>query len=190
MNMLIVTMMSMAFLFVNACNRTEVIPDRLQGKVDRDLRYVDIKGDPQAKKGKLMLAGGKVLSAKRVKDGTRIDVLQLPLSEDLMPTGRETESQGRFVVIDGGDQVSDPAIFDDDDKRITVVGEVMGSTILTIDGEQQQVPHLSLKHVTVWDWDRMGGGYAPYAGFGYPNAWGYGAHGGHYGGYYGYPGYW
>jgi outer membrane lipoprotein len=183
MNLLIISMLSVAFLFVNGCNRTDVVPDRLEGKVDRDLRYSDLKDDPQAKKGKLMLAGGKVLSAKRVEDGTRIEVLQIPLSGDLMPTGRESESKGRFVVIDGGDQVSDPAIFDDEKTRITVVGEVMGSTTITIDEAQQQVPQLALKHVTVWDWDRVKGGYAPYAGYGYPYGWGYR-------GYYGYPYYW
>lgn len=183
MNMLIVTMMSVALLFVSGCNRTDVVPDRLEGKVDRDLRYSDIKQDTQAKKGKLMLAGGKVLSAERIEDGTRIEVLQIPLSEDLMPTGRETESKGRFVVIDRGDNVSDPAIFDDEDKRITVVGEVLGTTTIQIDEAKQQVPQLALKHVTVWDWDRMKSGYTPYYGYAYPYSWGYR-------GYYGYPYYW
>lgn len=186
MNVLIITVMSVALLFVSGCNRKDVVPDRLEGKVDRDLRYSDIKNDPQAKKGKLMLAGGKVLSATRVEDGTRIEVLQIPLSEDLMPTGRDTESQGRFVVIDRGGQVSDPAVFDDEDKRITVVGEVLGKTTIQIDEAQQQVPQLALKHVTVWDWDRVRSGYAPYGGYGYPRAW----RGGAYGAYYGYPYYW
>jgi outer membrane lipoprotein len=183
MNVLIITVMSVALLFVSGCNRTDVIPDRLEGKVDRDLRYSDIKNDPQAQKGKLMLAGGKVLSAKRMKDGTRIEVLQIPLSEDLIPTGRTTESKGRFVIIDRGDQVSDPAIFDDDNKRITVVGEVAGSTTITIDEAQEHVPQLVLKHVTIWDWDRVTSGYVPYSGYGYPYGWGYR-------GYYGYPLYW
>jgi outer membrane lipoprotein len=178
-------MMSVVLLFVSGCNRKDVIPERLEGKVDRDLQYSDIKQDPHAKKGKLMLAGGKVLSATRVEDGTRIEVLQIPLSEDLMPTGRETESKGRFVVIDRGDNVSDPAIFDDEDRRITVVGEVLGATSIQIDEAQQQVPQLALKHVTVWDWDRVKSGYTPYAGYGYPRAWG-----GAYGGYYGSPYYW
>jgi outer membrane lipoprotein len=185
MNVVIISMLSVVLLFVSGCNRKDVIPERLEGKVDRDLRYSDIKHDPQAKKGKLMLAGGKVLTAERMKDGTRIEVLQIPLSEDLMPMGRETESKGRFVVIDRGGQVSDPAIFDDEKKRITVVGEVVGSTTITIDEAQQQVPQLALKHVTVWDWDRVKSGYVPYVGYGYPRAWG-----GAYGGYYGYPYYW
>ncbi|CUS39656.1 Slp family lipoprotein [Candidatus Nitrospira nitrificans] len=183
MNVSIVTMMSMAFLFVNGCNRADVIPERLEGKVDRDLRYSDIKSNPPAHKGKLMLAGGKVLTAKRMKDGTRIEVLQIPLSGDLMPTGRETESKGRFVVIDRGDQVADPTIFDDENKRITVVGEVLDTTTVTIDEVQEQVPQLALKHLTVWDWDRVKSGYVPYYGYGYPYGWGYR-------GYYGYPFYW
>lgn len=166
-----------------ACQR-DVIPDRLEGRVDKDLRYSDIKNNPEAYRGKLMLAGGKVLSAKRTQAGTLIEVLQIPLSEDLIPTGRDAESKGRFVVIDGGgDQVSDPAVFDDEKKRVTVVGEVLGTTTIQIDEVQQQVPQLALKHVTVWDWDRMKTGYFPYYGYGYPYAWGYR-------GYYGYPYYW
>mgnify|MGYP001162884656 CR=1 FL=1 len=183
MNILLVTMISVGLMFVSGCNRADVIPDRLEGKVDRDLRYSDIKNDPQAKKGKLMLAGGKVLSVERVKDGTRIEVLQIPLSEDLMPTGRETESKGRFVVIDRSGEVSDPAVFDDENTRITAVGEVLGTTTIQIDETQQQVPQLALKHVTVWDWDRVKSGYRPYYGYAYPYSWGYR-------GYYGYPYYW
>ena len=131
-----------------------------------------------------MLAGGKVLSAKRTQDGTQIEVLHIPLSEDLMPTGKETESKGRFVVIDrNNEHVSDPAVFDDDNERVTVVGEVLGMTTIQIDEVQQQVPQLAVKHITVWDWDRMRRGYGPHAGYGYPYGWGYR-------GYYGYPYYW
>jgi outer membrane lipoprotein len=170
-------------LAVGACQRTDVIPERLEGRVDKDLRYSDIKGHPDDYRGKLMLAGGKVLSAKRTHEGTRLEVLQIPLSEDLMPTGREAETKGRFVVIDRGGQVSDPEVFNDENKRVTVVGEVMGSTTVQIDEVQQQVPELKMKHVTVWDWDRVKGGYGPYYGYAYPYAWGYR-------GYYGYPYYW
>ena len=117
-------------LVAGACHRTDVVPDRLEGRVDKDLRYSDIKNNPEAYRGKLMLAGGKVLSAKRTQEGTRLEVLQIPLSEDLMPTGRDTESKGRFVVIDRGNNVSDPAVFDDEKTRVTVVGEVLGMTTI------------------------------------------------------------
>jgi outer membrane lipoprotein len=182
MNLVTIAVMSGLVLCVGGCNRTNVIPERLEGKVDRDLRYADIKHNPEAYKGKLILAGGKVLSAERLKEGTKIEVLQIPLSEDLIPAGREAESKGRFVVIDRSGQVSDPAIFNDD-NRITVVGEVLGTIPVQIDQVQQQVPQLTLEHVTVWDWDRGRAGYWPHNGYAYPYRWGYW-------GYYGYPYYW
>lgn len=83
-----------------------------------------------------MLAGGKVLSAKRTQDRIRIEVLQIPLSEDLIPTGRDSDSKGRFVII-------------------------------------QQVPEPAVKHITVWDWDHMKGGYGRYYGYGDPFPWAY-----------------
>ncbi len=127
-------------LVASACQK-DVIPDRLEGRVDRDLRYSDIKNNAETYRGKLMLAGGKVLSAKRTQGGTLIEVLQIPLSEDLIPTGRDTDSKGRFVIIDRtNDQVSDPAVFEDEKKRVTVVGEVLGMTTVQIDDVQQQVP--------------------------------------------------
>ena len=111
-------------------------------------------------------------------------MLQIPLSEELMPSGKDTESKGRFVIIDrNGDQISDPAVFDDEKKRVTVVGEVLGMTSIQIDDVKEQVPQLAVKHLTVWDWDRMNSGYRPYGGYAYPYTRGYR-------GYYGYPYYW
>ena len=173
-----------ALCFVAGACQKDVIPDQLEGRVDKDLRYSDIKDNAESHRGKLMLAGGKVLSAKRTQSGTVIEVLQIPLSEDLMPTGKETESKGRFVVIDrNNEHVSDPAMFDDDNERVTVVGEVLGMTTIQIDEVQQRVPQLAVKHITVWDWDRMKGGYGLHSGYGYPHGWGYR-------GYYGHPYYW
>ncbi|BFU90608.1 MAG: putative Outer membrane lipoprotein, Slp family [Nitrospira sp.] len=171
-------------LVTSACQRTaDVIPDNLKGRVDRDLRYADIKDHPESYRGKLMLAGGKVLSAKRTQQGIELNVLQIPLSAELIPAGPDSETKGRFVIIDRKDQVPDPAVFDDEKKRVTVVGEVLGSTTIKIDDVQQQVPELAVKHITIWDWDHMNAGYGPYYGYGYPYAWGYR-------GYYGYPFYW
>lgn len=161
-------------LFAGGCSRQDVIPERLKGQVDRDLRYAQVKENPDSYRGKLMLVGGKVLSAKRLQDGTRIEVLQIPLSSDLVPEeGRET-SKGRFVAMDMGQNVVDPAVLDDN-KLITVVGEVMGSVTVKIDEVEMQVPQLAVKHITVWDRDRI----RPSG----PYAWGSR-------GYYGYPYFW
>ena len=57
-------------LVASACQNKDVIPDRLEGGcVYLDLRYSDIKNNAETYRGKLMLAGGKVLSAKRTQAG-------------------------------------------------------------------------------------------------------------------------
>ncbi|HEY3475210.1 MAG TPA: Slp family lipoprotein, partial [Anaerolineales bacterium] len=96
-------------LATTACAKQEVIPEKLEGKVDRDLRFVEVKQNPEAHRGKLVLAGGKVLSAKQEQDGIRIEVLQMPLSGDLVP-GDARESNGRFIAMDVEGHVGDPTV--------------------------------------------------------------------------------
>lgn len=167
-------------LLIGGCNRQEVIPERLEGQVDRHLRYVQVKENPDTYRGKLMLAGGEVLSATRLQEGTRIEVLQIPLSSDLVPEGDPSTSKGRFVAMDMRKNVMDPIVLEGN-KLITVVGEVVGSSTIKIDQVEIQVPKLEVKYITVWDRDRL----EPYAGFGYPYSYGRG-----YRSYYGYPYYW
>lgn len=152
------------------CAREQVVPERLEGRVDRDLRYVEVKDNPEAYRGKLMLAGGKVLSAKRLEQGTRIEVLQFPLSNDLIPEARHEQSHGRFVAMDIDDQhIVDPAVLGED-KLITLVGEVLGTATVKVGEVEEQVPKLAIKHVTLWDPAR----WQPYYGYRSPYAWGYG----------------
>lgn len=160
-------------LFADGCtNRPKMVTEQLEGKVDRHLRFANIKHNPESYIGKLMLAGGQVLSSEQVKDGTKFELLQIPLSEDLIPAAREAESKGHFVVIDRNSQLSDLAVFDAP-KRVTVVGEVLGSTTVTMDDVARQVPLLALEHVTLWDLDQVRARYWPYCGFGDPHEWGY-----------------
>jgi outer membrane lipoprotein len=172
--------MVIPFLLLVGCHRYDVIPERLEGHVDRNLRYVQVKENPEMYRGKLMLAGGKVLSSKRLKEGTRIEVLQIPLSSDLVPEEGPETSKGRFVAMDFEQLVVDPAVLDDN-RLITVVGEVVGTTTIKIDDIEKHVPQLNVKHITVWDRDRVRP-YYPYRGY-YAPGWGYR-------GYYGNPYYW
>ena len=164
-------------IVASACQHTtDVIPNNLEGRVDRDFRYSDIKDHPETYRGKLILAGGEVLSAKRTQQGTALEVLQIPLSEELIPAGSDIETKGRFVIIDrNNDKVPDPAVFDDEKKRVTVVGEVLGMTTIKIGDVQQQVPELAVNNITIWNWDHRNSGNGPsyrYAyRYGYPYFW-------------------
>ena len=48
MNPMLIAAIVTMVLLGGGCHRTEIIPERLEGKVDRDLRYADIKDNPQA----------------------------------------------------------------------------------------------------------------------------------------------
>ncbi len=172
-------------VFAGGCSKPVVIPERLEGQVDRDLRYVQIKDNPNSYRGKLIVAGGRVLMAKRLKDGTRIEVLQIPLSSGLVPEEGKETPQGRFVAMDKRENITDPAVFKDN-ELVTVVGEVVGSTTIIIDEAAVQVPQLEVKNIIVWDRDRLRPYYPSYYGYRAPYDWGYKRAGA----YYGYPYFW
>ncbi|NJN37446.1 MAG: hypothetical protein HC794_10900 [Nitrospiraceae bacterium] len=60
------------------------------------ITYAQLKASTETYKGQAVTLGGKVLSAKRLKDGTRIEILQLPLMSSLKPMLDLSKSQGRF----------------------------------------------------------------------------------------------
>jgi outer membrane lipoprotein len=167
-------LMTVPLLAAVGCNGPRVIPEQLEGEVDRNLRFAEVKDNPNAYRGQLMLAGGEVLSITAFQNGTRMTVLQRPLSSELVPQEDE-DSLGRFVAMDVDKHVIDPAVLKDN-AFVTVVGEVMGSDRIRIDEVKDEVPTLRVKHVTVWDRDRSHPSY----GYLYPYTYGYS-------GYYGYP---
>jgi outer membrane lipoprotein len=95
-----------------------------------------------------VLLGGEVLSAKRLRDGTELEILQLPVNEDDPPGERRSESQGRFLAVarDGLDPASLPS-----GTRVTVIGEVTGDMVQRLDESEYRYPTLDLKHLHVWE---------------------------------------
>lgn len=117
---------------------------------DRDLRYVQIKDNPDSYRGKFIMVGGKVLMAKHLKDGIRIEVLEIPLSSGLVPEEGKESPEGRFVAVDKRQNMTDPAVLKEN-ELVTVVGEVVGSTTIIVDGAVVWVPQLEVKNIIVWD---------------------------------------
>ncbi|MGH7233551.1 MAG: Slp family lipoprotein [Nitrospiraceae bacterium] len=162
---------------MTGCSRYDVIPDRLEKQVNREAKFEEIKESPTTYKGQFVVMGGQVLSSERLEDKTRIEVLQLPLTDDLMPANERAKSNGRFVAVDRGKEMGkdsvDPAVVKQG-TPVTVVGEVVGKTRITIGETEQEVPRLRIADLTVWDkerWERDYTYYRPY--WGYPYWWGY-----------------
>jgi outer membrane lipoprotein len=94
------------------------------------LTFLQVKAAPESFKGQTAVFGGKVLTARRQKDGTKIEILQLPLDQSTRPGYDLTKSQGRFIAIYR--EFLDPATVPHG-TRITVTGEVSGSITLPLD---------------------------------------------------------
>ena len=160
-------------LLIGGCASYYVIPEPLDEQLDRTLRFSELRLDPEKHKGKTIPLGGVVLRAKNLKEGTLIEVLQLPLSRSDQPVGIVEASEGRFLVLDPDHR--DTAVLKN--RRITVVGEVIGKKVQLIDECEYPYPYLSAKFINIWPETR---GYAYSRAYDYPGFYRYGYPGPYY----------
>jgi outer membrane lipoprotein len=110
--------------------------------------FQQVKAAPNSMKGQAVVLGGNVLTARLLQDGTRIEILQLPLDRSTQPAYDLTQSQGRFIAFRR--EFLDPATIPPG-TRVTVTGEVTGSIILPLDETDYTYPVIDIKLLRVWD---------------------------------------
>lgn len=151
-------------LSLSGCGGSQLVPAEMEGEIARDVPFEVLKENHAKFKGRLVVLGGKVLSAKRLKTETRIEVLELPLDKTDRPVVELNASKGRFLVIqpDFLDPATLPA-----GTLISVIGEVIGSTTLELDEMQYDYLTVKLRTVKVWPpiqrYDYPYGGPLPYS---------------------------
>jgi len=151
-------------IWVVGCAGVPVVPPDLKEKVDRSVTFEQVKASPLTHKGQFIVVGGVVLSAKPLKqDGTRIEILQLPLDSDDEPLSRLMDSKGRFLALHK--KFLDPATIPFG-TSVTVVGEVTGSTTLQLDEIEYEYPTLDIASLTVWPPKVPAYAFRPYPYFG------------------------
>lgn len=144
---LIVCLM-LGLAWVGSCASSPmVIPETLQNQIDPGLTFQQLLQSPESYQGKIIMLGGEVLSAKRLAEGTRLEVLQLPLDDSRRPVVTRTESQGRFLAMEK--DFLDPAMFPPN-TRVTIVGEVTGIIAAKLDEMDYQYPTMVIKYLHVW----------------------------------------
>ena len=111
------------------------------------LPFLQVKAAPDSLKGQAVVFGGNVLTARLLKDGTRIEILQLPLDRSARPGYDLTQSQGRFLAFQR--EFLDPATLPAG-TRVTVTGEVSGSITLPLDETNYTYPVIDIKQLRVW----------------------------------------
>jgi len=166
------------------CSATyqSIVPPDLAPKVVATITFSQIQKSPTSHQGAMIMVGGQVLVAKRLKEHTRITILQLPLQENQRPTTDLTQSQGRFIALQS--KFLDPATIPAG-TRVTLVGEVSGVATEPLDEIEYDYPLLTIKFLKVWKQPIS----PPYGvpGYGIPY---YGLYGGAFGPYQGFYPYW
>jgi len=143
---LTVSALSLLLIGTGCSSSPAGIPKDLEPQIDKNLTFKDMLVSPGSYQGHLILLGGEILKAKRLKKGTQIELLQLPLTTDQTPTLDRTQSQGRLLVLY---QDVDPATLTPG-TRVTLVGEVSGSVLEKMDEADYRYPTLTVKHWHVW----------------------------------------
>jgi len=89
-----------AMAWLSSCASYNVVPNELLSQVDDTVGCAQLHDAPDQYRGRIVIVGGEVLSAKRLKNETRIEVLQLPLDKYRAPDHDRTSSQGRFLAFE------------------------------------------------------------------------------------------
>jgi outer membrane lipoprotein len=126
--------------------KATISPD-LANQLNDSLSFSQIKAFPEDHKGKLVVLGGQILSAKRLQDSTELIILHLPLIQEREPTTELTDSQGRYIAYQ--QEFLDPATVPSG-TRITLVGELSGSVTQKLDETDYTYPTLTIKQFKVW----------------------------------------
>ncbi len=159
-----------AFLLLPACAGQSTFPPDLEKQIDPVLSFAQVKEAPTTHLGKLLVLSGEVLDATRLKEHTRLTVLQLPTSRNHEPAMDRTQSQGRFLAFQT--EFLDPATVPSG-TRITIVGKVSGAVTELIDEMEYTYPTVTIQFLKVWPEGmplppRFGRyGFPPYS-YGYP----------------------
>ncbi len=143
-----------AMLVVGGCmSGPQVVPDVFKAKIDSSVTFPKVLKEPTVHQGAMVLLGGEVLTAKRLNDGTHLEILQLPLDGSEEPVLDRTASQGRFLALETS--FLDPATLPPN-TRVTLVGEITGATRANLDEMEYRYPTLTIKHLHVWPETELG----------------------------------
>jgi outer membrane lipoprotein len=91
-------------------------------KADTEINTQQLFKSPADYKGKIVIIGGVIIKSTNTKEGTYIEVVQMPLDSTGKPEKRDV-SYGRFLILYEG--YLDTAIYSRG-REVTVAGEVIG----------------------------------------------------------------
>jgi outer membrane lipoprotein len=104
---------------------SHVISETVRRQAQPPVSFADLRANPEGLKGRTVILGGEILQTNNLREGTRLEILQRPLSESETPKWTDTTG-GRFMAI--CKEYLDPAVYAPQ-RRITIAGQVVGSYV-------------------------------------------------------------
>ena len=153
----------------------QVLPADLRQRIDSTVPFADLEATPSSYVGRTVMVSGIVLTAKRAKDRTEIEVLQLPAEQGGLPSDDRSRSEGRFLAVEN--KFLDPATIVSG-TPVTVVGEVKGGVTRPLDESEYTYPVIEITRLIDWN-KTMPPRYTRDSDYPY-----YGGYGNYYGAYY------
>ena len=138
-------------LFVAGCVSSQLVPTDMEPQIARGISFEALKAEPEKFKGRVVVLGGKVLSAKRLKEATQIEVLQLPLDKADAPIMTLPQSKGRFLAYQEG--FLDPATLPAG-TAVSMIAEVTGAKTLPLDEAEYNYPTVKIRTLKIWPQER------------------------------------
>jgi len=126
-------------------------------EVNRDVSFAELRKDPGAYTGKVVLLAGVIVKTVNREDGTLLEIYQTEMESGGMPIHPDV-SGGRFLALYEG--FLDSEIYRGG-RKVTIAGTVRGKQAKKLGQVDYHYPYLIIKEIHLWEegqWHR----YEPY----------------------------
>lgn len=132
-----------------------VISRQTRKQASPEITFEEVLENPEDYTGEVIILSGVITETKNTKEGTLLEVLQIPANYRGKPADIE-ESKGRFLVID--ERFLDPDIYTKW-RSITVAGEILGKRTQQMGKTEYTYPFIQATEIYLWPIERT---YYPY----------------------------
>jgi outer membrane lipoprotein len=118
-------------------------PLRAQAQAEPSVSFAELRANPESYKDRTVILGGEILNTNNLREATRLEVLQRPLSGSEKPTITDNTG-GRFMAL--CDEYLDPAVYAPG-RRITMAGRVLGSYLGKVGEVDYRYPLIACQEI-------------------------------------------
>jgi len=115
-------------------------------EVSRDITFGELRKNPEAYTGKVVLLGGVIVKSLNKKDGTLLEVYQTEIESEGLPIHLDV-SGGRFLALYEG--FLDSEIYRAG-RKVTIAGSVRGKLVKKLGQVDYHYPYLIIKEMYLW----------------------------------------